>query len=74
MGKHQSRHTRMWHHHARFGESDAYLLHIDELVDDEIGAGVGQRRIAYGRPDALKRLTQHFIDTEMLIGGISLRV
>ena len=58
----------MRRHHSRFGESDACLLHVDELVDEEVGTGIGQRRIADGWPDALVFLAMLLLDGEFFIG------
>ncbi len=61
----------MGRHHSAFRESDAYLLHIEELVDEEIGTGIGQRRIADGWPDALVFLAKLLFDGKMFIGCIA---
>ena len=71
MCEHESRDAGMRRHHSRFGESDACLLHVDELVDEEIGTGIGQRRIADGWPDALVFLAMLLLDGEVFIGCIA---
>ena len=39
--EHQSRYTGVGHHHAAFGQGDAYLAHVYQVVDDEVDAHVG---------------------------------
>ena len=71
MSEHQSRHTGMGCHHSAFRESDAHLLHIEELVDEEICTRIRQRRIADGWPDALILLPMLLFDGKMFIGCIA---
>ena len=61
----------MRRHHSACGEPDAHLTHIDELVDDEVGTGIGQRRISYSRTDALIALQMLVFDAQLLGGSIA---
>lgn len=59
MGEHEAGDTGVGLHSATLGETDADLFHIEEVVEDEIQAGVGQRGITHGRTDALELFDEH---------------
>ena len=61
----------MRRHHSACGKPDAHLPHIDELVDDEVSTGIGQRRISYSRTDALIALQMLVFDAQLLVGSIA---
>ena len=61
----------MWTHGTALGETDAYLLHVNQLVEQEVQAGIGQRGVAYGRPYALEVLLVQLFDTQLFVCGIA---
>ena len=71
MRNHQTAHRSMLHHHPALGQADAYLFHVQQVREDEVHAGVGERRIAHRRTDALKGLDVELLDGEPLVGSIS---
>ena len=61
----------MGRHHSAFRESDAHLLHIEELVNEEIRTRIRQRRIANGWSDALIFLPMLLFDGKMFFRYIA---
>ena len=70
MGEHEARDTGMGLHGATLCETDAYLTHVDQIVDDEVQTGVGERGVTHGWTDALELLNKHIGDGEILVFGI----
>jgi len=70
MGEHQARDTGMGLHGSTLSETDTNLFHVDQVVDDEVQAGVGQRGITHGRTNALELLDEHVGDGEVFVCGI----
>ena len=70
MGEHQARDTGMGLHGTTLCETDANLFHIDQVVDDEVQTGVGQRGVTNGWPNALELLDEHVGDGEVFVGSI----
>ena len=58
-------------HHSCLREMNAYRRHTDELVENEIDAGVGQRGITNGRSNALIPFVVQIFGCQLLIRCIA---
>ena len=58
-------------HHSVFRECNANLLHVQQVVKDEVDGLVGQGWISYRGAYTLEFLVVQLLDGQMLIGGIS---
>ena len=58
-------------HHTALGQSDTNVLHANEVVQQEVHAGIRQRGIAHGRPDSLELLLVQLGNGQLLVGCIS---
>ena len=61
----------MGEHGSILGQADAYGGEVDEAIEVEVEALVGQAGITYGGTDALEMLCEQVVDGEFLVGGIS---
>ena len=68
---HQAADAGMRLHGAMLGKADADGGEIDEVVEVEVEALIGQAGIAHGRTDALETLGVKIRDAEVLIRSIS---
>lgn len=71
MGEHQSADGSMGTHGSIFSELDAYLLHIQQLVYEEVHRLVWQTGISYCRTDALELLLMKLFYGEVLVRCIA---
>ena len=71
MGYHQAADTRMGAHGSVLGEADADGFEIDDTVEVEVEALVGQAGVTHGRTNALETLGMEVGNGQMLVGRIT---
>ena len=71
MGEHEATDAGVGAHGSALGEVDAYLTEVQELVEQEVHAGVGQRGVAHGGAYALELLAVQLGYGELLAGGVA---
>ena len=71
MGYHQTRHAGMRFHGPTLRQSDAYLVEIKNLIEQEIETGIGQRRITHSRTNALELFDVELLHREIFVRRIA---